>query len=696
MASAEATVVAAGGSSRSGATAAAAAAAAAASAEFARVRHLPAANSNAEATVQIVLPWQGSQRSFNRPADGTVSSTLKRMALSLASNRSKTKKNKRKEHSGGTANGVSVALPTAVLTHCSGDGNVEVDGATANKSAWQTGAILHLGSTKWRVVANVPSVVSLHVPGSSRPMADYPLHALACAEYAKSLTWEWSRQASPQRNESQARKDAALPDSSVVVGRGSTYTPTEADLGCAIQLTCVAKGADDLPNDIQSLIQPMRVVTAPVELCSVEAEMNSLRVLREQQGWEKCTIAVTDSFAIMSYNILANVYANTDEARTTLFPDCPATALDVVYRIQRVLREIVSALPTIVCLQEVDRSVYEEWLQPVLGAAGYNDGHYVEKSTSSREGVCTFVWSGDGADGGRGWMVEHHEACHLGGPAPLDCVSNALATQGRAGEQTVAALTKLGTVAQFLWLFPKDSGMATGGGRKLLIANTHLFFHPLCSHIRALQLQRLLSAAFSRLSWASSGEVAAFSVDNREFVLCGDLNAQPHSAAGMFLRDGRLDATHPDWMDYNVWFRWKPTAEEAVQMQAAHRRQQADEEAERRSRGSNTHSVLNGDLTTIASAVTDGAHLAAATPGEEHEHTLGVELSHPFQFSWTEHLWTTKTTGFVGRLDYILPHSSGRLRISAVAPMPFEKPGTMPSLSAPSDHASLLYKFVWN
>ena len=65
----------------------------------------------------------------------------------------------------------------------------------------------------------------------------------------------------------------------------------------------------------------------------------------------------------------------------------------------------------------------------------------------------------------------------------------------------------------------------------VVIGNTHLHFHPLCSHIRALQLEHLLAAAHEKVMELQA-TAAATEEAEVGFVLCGDLNAQPTTSAG--------------------------------------------------------------------------------------------------------------------------------------------------------------------
>jgi mRNA deadenylase 3'-5' endonuclease subunit Ccr4 len=47
------------------------------------------------------------------------------------------------------------------------------------------------------------------------------------------------------------------------------------------------------------------------------------------------------SFRVVSYNILADVYAETEAAKTELFPYCPSYAMALDYRKQLYLKEIL-------------------------------------------------------------------------------------------------------------------------------------------------------------------------------------------------------------------------------------------------------------------------------------------------------------------------------------------------------------------
>lgn len=93
-------------------------------------------------------------------------------------------------------------------------------------------------------------------------------------------------------------------------------------------------------------------------------------------------------FRVISYNILADFYADSDFSRSDLFPYCPPYALAIDYRKQLFLREIRCYNADIICLQEVDLKIFDIDLTVMLGMDGL-DGLY-QKKGDTLEGLATF------------------------------------------------------------------------------------------------------------------------------------------------------------------------------------------------------------------------------------------------------------------------------------------------------------------
>jgi len=132
---------------------------------------------------------------------------------------------------------------------------------------------------------------------------------------------------------------------------------------------------------------------------------------------------------------------------------------------------------------------------------------------------------------------------------------------------TMDVLAKVTTVAQGVLL--RDLAI---DGRRLLVANTHLYYHPEANHIRLIQLHTLLSELSRRkqvLESDGGGPIA--------LILLGDLNARkgnfgptdvgaPPQAAYRLFRDGVISPRDTDWLHSRFWpeeWRTQSTAEQS-------------------------------------------------------------------------------------------------------------------------------------
>merc|ERR1719397_823337 len=81
---------------------------------------------------------------------------------------------------------------------------------------------------------------------------------------------------------------------------------------------------------------------------------------------------------LVTYNILADLYCDSDFSRTVLHPSCPPYALHIDYRVKLVLHKLLGYNSDLVCLQEVDKKVFENHLEPVLSTASLG-GQFAKK-----------------------------------------------------------------------------------------------------------------------------------------------------------------------------------------------------------------------------------------------------------------------------------------------------------------------------
>lgn len=95
-----------------------------------------------------------------------------------------------------------------------------------------------------------------------------------------------------------------------------------------------------------------------------------------------------NQFRVMTYNILAELYSDSDYSRTVLFPYCPPYALHMDYRKQLFIREILGYHSDIVCLQEVDSKIFDLDLVPLFERMKYSGT--IQKKGTTAEGLATF------------------------------------------------------------------------------------------------------------------------------------------------------------------------------------------------------------------------------------------------------------------------------------------------------------------
>lgn len=128
------------------------------------------------------------------------------------------------------------------------------------------------------------------------------------------------------------------------VGRSKTYTPTADDIGHVLKLECIAIDSEtrNSMGPVNTLLTS-RVIPAPSPTPRCLFPVNAVGHL-DLDGH----VASSGTFTLLSYNILADVYATNE-----VYSYCPSWALSWPYRRQNLLREIVGYHADIICLQEV-------------------------------------------------------------------------------------------------------------------------------------------------------------------------------------------------------------------------------------------------------------------------------------------------------------------------------------------------------
>lgn len=142
---------------------------------------------------------------------------------------------------------------------------------------------------------------------------------------------------------SEAAEEGSGQDGSwVKVGDKRVYVPPNQDIGCRLKLICTPK--DGTRSGLSKELFSVGAVEAGPGACTFDN-----RHMYTVKGTEWPTVRV------VSYNILADVYAQTDLSKNVLYPYCAPYALQLDYRQNLIKKELTGYNADIICLQEVDK-----------------------------------------------------------------------------------------------------------------------------------------------------------------------------------------------------------------------------------------------------------------------------------------------------------------------------------------------------
>lgn len=221
------------------------------------------------------------------------------------------------------------------------------------------------------------------------------------------------------------------------------------------------------------------------------------------------------TFRVLSYNVLAEIYANTQA-----YPHCPSWALSWTYRKRNLIREMALFDADVLCLQEIQADHFEDHFQPYFARLGYESCFKVKtREAMGRkgkiDGCATFFRKEKFA------LREQHIVEY-----------NAIA-QARTKEARTLNRCLKGNVGLILILECLD------GSGPLVVANTHLYWDPELTDVKIFQIDAFMH------------ELEVLFHNRRlpagvPLIMAGDLNSEPVSSVYEFLSTGQCSMTKPD------------------------------------------------------------------------------------------------------------------------------------------------------
>ncbi|XP_068197005.1 2',5'-phosphodiesterase 12 [Antennarius striatus] len=467
-------------------------------AQAAVVRCLPG-----EPKLTISFYMDGSHKNMLRDQDEELGTALVRISKNVTKGQRKTKKSKKSK---GPNLDAAEELTVVRLYY---DG-VEVDDTARNSDAWRDGAVLLVGDVRYSVQRNAPTFTTMELPASL--LAGCPICPNLQVEFGKLQDCEftWFKETAPNTSAG----DAGVSEQDSVwteVGSKRIYTPSNQDIGCRLKLSCKPKDGSR-SGPAKEMISVGTVEAAP-GVCTFD-----YRHTYTVRG------VAWPALRVVSYNILADVYAQTELSKTVLYPYCAPYALELDYRQNLIKKELAGYNADIICLQEVDKSVFRDSLTPAMDSFGL-DGVFRLKE-KQHEGLATFYRRS------KFELLSCHDIM-LSEALTHDPIHSGLLERVCASSALEDSILRRHTTLQVSVLKELNET-----GRLICVANTHLYWHPQGGNVRLVQM----GVALRHLSHVIN-EV----VPGAALVFCGDFNSSPNSGVFQLVTEATVSQQHADW-----------------------------------------------------------------------------------------------------------------------------------------------------
>ncbi|KAK7119038.1 hypothetical protein R3I94_021026 [Phoxinus phoxinus] len=451
-----------------------------------------------ESKLTISFRLDGCNKQMLRDQTEPLGKVLSRIASGTIKTRSKARRLKQNK---GKSETPEVDKPQISL--CVNGDHVSVE--TVNSDAWLDGAVLHVGDLKYKVERNPPTFTVSELPSSL--MSGFPVCPKLEIEFGdlKDCKFTWLKESSPNahmRGDTECWMEAGLE---------RVFTPSNLDIGLRVMLKCT-------PGNGSKFGQPKELVSSG----AVEAGPGTCTFDNRHIYTQK----VTDdsSLRVVSYNILADIYAQTDLSKTVLYPYCAPYALEMDYRQNLIKKELSGYNADIICLQEVDKGAFLDSLSPALDAFGL-EGVFKIKDRQY-EGLATYF---------RRSKLKLLEQCDVvlrealtADPLHRELLEKVSTNPGLKEKIETRSTVLQVTILQSL----------CDPSRILCVGNTHLYWHPKGGNIRLVQI----AVALKHMK-----QVVMEKHPGARLIFAGDFNSTPSSGLFQLVCEGSVSENHDDW-----------------------------------------------------------------------------------------------------------------------------------------------------
>ncbi|KAF6038036.1 PDE12 [Bugula neritina] len=560
------------------------------------------------------------QRLFtlNRLIDEPVGETFKRLKVNVAKHfYCQTKGGPRSRK---TVEEINTDAANHVTVRLFDNTGLEINSSIPNSNAWVQGGKLEINEHHYYIEINPPAVKELEMPVNM--LSGYFVRPKLSLEFAdlNDCVFSWYR-----INGSSSE--------GILVGEEEVYTPTISDVGCQLKLVVLPKLKHRCGQSVEA-VSKAYVTEGPKRDYLSERKQHI-------SGWTS-----SQGFRVVTYNVLADVYTESEVSRTKLFSHCPASFIDYGYRKLLIAQELLEYKADIICLQELDKKHYDNYYQPVLSRYGYESSILLKKhqkvppnvvaedeesdcsgnkDTESENSDEQFVTVKEGSaiffNKAKFREIGRHNLS-IAESIDSDVLFADIMKQARTSNSiTEKLLYHSGSSLQVTVLESVDDPT-----HRLCLCTIHLYFHPMAEAVRLIQtavslrhIQRIKGLYESQNHKVST-------------VFCGDFNSSPDRQTVQLILNRFIDQSDKVFSQDDVY------------------------------------------------------------------KMFGLELRHTLQFSSASGFpqFTNYVPAFKECIDYIF-YETEHICVEFVVPMPSEAQlgGGLPNENFPSDHIPLICDFSW-
>ncbi|XP_075951709.1 2',5'-phosphodiesterase 12 [Anarhichas minor] len=444
----------------------------------------------------------GSHKNMLRDQDEPLGKVLVRISNGLAKGQGKKSKKKRNNNKGPQPE------PAVVKLYHEGE---EVSDTVLNSEAWRDGSVLHVGDVEYSIRRNAPTFVTAELPVAL--LAGFPVCPNLEVEFGnlQDCEFTWYKENTPNASPEAAEELPCQDGSWTEVGCGRVHVPSNQDIGFRLKLLCTPKDGGR-SGPAKELVSVGAVEAGP-GVCTFD---NRHAYTVREAEWP--------AVRVVTYNILADVYAQTELSKTVLYPYCAPYALQLDYRQNLIKKELAGYNADIVCLQEVDKGVFSDSLTPALDAFGL-DGVFRIKE-KQHEGLATFYRRS------KFQLLSQHDIV-LSEALTSDPIHSTLLESVSVNSALKRKILQRSTAMQVSVLEDLKKP-----GRKVCVANTHLYWHPKGGNVRLVQMGVALRHLSHVINKVAPGAPLLF---------CGDFNSSPNSGVFQLLSETAVPLQHADW-----------------------------------------------------------------------------------------------------------------------------------------------------